>query len=35
MKAEFRDKWLNGEKWIEARLIEDVGRLQEGQWVDV
>jgi hypothetical protein len=35
MKAEFRDKWLNGEKWIEARLIEDVGRLQEWQWVDV
>ena len=35
MKSKFRELWLKGEKWIEARLKQDVGMLQEAQIIDI
>ena len=35
MKAQFRQEWIDKKKWVEARLVEDVGRLAEGELVDV
>ena len=35
LKSKFRELWLKGEKWIEARLKQDVGMLQEAQIIDI
>ena len=35
LKSKFRDLWLKGEKWIESRLKQDVGMLQEAQIIDI